>query len=208
MSRVAGVVPAAGRSLRMGRSKATLDAGGGRTFLERVCATLARGGCTPVLVVLRDPGSPEGALARRVGARVVVNPDPDEGPVTSIRHALHALPASVRGIAVLPVDHPLVEAATVEELLAAFDADATAAALVPTYHGRRGHPVVLRSTLFPEVMEDELPEGVRTVLRRDPVRVRELPVEDPGVLADLDTPEAVRRHFPAALPPDHSASGA
>src|SRR5688572_27132912 len=126
----------------MGRPKALLAAEG-RTFLERVCATLARGGCTPVLVVLRDADSSEAALARRVGARVVKNPDPDEGPVTSIRRALHALPQGIGGIAVLPVDHPLVEPATVEELLAAADAHPEAAALVPTFEGRRGHPVVL-----------------------------------------------------------------
>jgi molybdenum cofactor cytidylyltransferase len=200
VSRVAGVVPAAGRSLRMGRSKALLSAEG-RTFLERVCATLARGGCAPVVVVLRDPDSAEGALARRVGARVLANPDPEEGPVTSIRHALRALPTTVRGVAVLPVDHPLVDPATIEELLAAFDGE-PAAALVPTYQGRRGHPVLLGRALFPEVLEPDLPEGVRTVLRRDPTRVREVPVDDPGVLIDLDTPEAVRQHFPSALPPD------
>jgi molybdenum cofactor cytidylyltransferase len=203
VSRVAGVVPAAGRSQRMGRSKALLAAEG-RTFLERVCTTLARGGCTPVLVVVRDPHSTEAALARRVGARVIENPDPDEGPVTSIRQALRALPSSVGAIAVLPVDHPLVEPATVEELLAAAEADDGAAALIPTYQGRRGHPVVLRRVLFPEIHEDELPEGVRTVLRRDPTRVRELAVDDPGVLLDLDTPDALRRHFPAALPPERA----
>jgi len=201
VSRIAGVVPAAGRSQRMGRPKALLAAEG-RTFLERVCATLARGGCAPVLVVLRDPDSTEGALARRVGARVLENTDPDDGPVTSIRRALHALPQGTGGIAVLPVDHPLVVPATVEELLAAADADRGASALVPTYQGRRGHPVVLRSALFPEVLEDDLPEGMRTVLRRDPARVREVPVDDPGILIDLDTTEAVRKHFPAALPPD------
>ena len=115
------MIPAAGRSLRMGRPKALLDAGGGMTFLERVSATLARGGCRPVVIVLRDPGAPEGTLARLVGARVIGNPEPGEGPVTSVRCALRILPGGIGEIAVLPVDHPLVAVATVEELLAAFD---------------------------------------------------------------------------------------
>jgi molybdenum cofactor cytidylyltransferase len=186
----------------MGRPKSLLDAGGGRTFIERACITLARGGCAPVLAVLRDPRAPEATLARRVGARVLVNRDPDEGPVTSIRSAITELPHGVRGIAVLPVDHPLVEPATVEELLAAFDRNGPRGVVVPTYQGRRGHPVVLGSDLFPEILTGDLPEGVRTVLRRDPTRVREVPVEDAGVLVDLDTPEAVRRHLPHALPAD------
>ena len=55
---------------------------------------------------------------------------------------------------------------------------------MPVHDGQRGHPLLLRSTLFPEVMEVELPEGLRTVLHRDPTRVREVPVDDPGVLAE------------------------
>lgn len=186
----------------MGRAKALLDAGGGRTFLERVCAALARGGCAPVIVVLRAADEIESALARRVGARAVVNRAPEAGPVTSIRCALAALPAGVGGIAVLPVDHPLVEPATVEELLAVFAAHPGADAFVPTHQGRRGHPVVIRDTLFPEVLEDDLPEGLRTVIRRDPGRVRDVPVQDPGILADLDTPAALRLHLPHALGED------
>lgn len=184
----------------MGRPKALLDAGQGRTFLERICTTLARGGCAPVIVVLRAADETESALARRVGARTVLNPAPEAGPITSIRCALAALPAGVGGIAVLPVDHPLVEPATIEELLAAFAAHPEADAFVPTHRGRRGHPVVIRDTLFTEVLEDDLPEGLRTVVRRDPARVREVPVDDAGILADLDTPAAVREHLPGALP--------
>src|SRR5207302_1584098 len=77
---------------------------------------------TPPLVVLREGEAAERELARRVGARIVVNPAPEAGPITSIRCALDHLPRGTGGIAVLPVDHPLVEPATVEELLAAFDA--------------------------------------------------------------------------------------
>lgn len=197
MSRVAGVVPAAGRSTRMGRPKALLDAGGGRTFVERVAATLARGGCTPVVVVVRDPAGEAGTLARRVGARVVANPEPAGGLVASVRAALRALPSPVGGIAVLPVDHPLVDPATVEELLAAFDGAAWDAA-VPVHAGRRGHPVVLGRALFRALLDEEMADGISALLERDPGRVREVPVEDEGVLADIDTPDAYRRWLPAA----------
>jgi molybdenum cofactor cytidylyltransferase len=187
----------------MGRPKALLHAGAGRTFLERVCATLARGGCAPVLVVLREGDTAERELAERVGARVIVNPTPDAGPITSVRCALAQVERSqAAGIAVLPVDHPLVEPATVEELLAAFDAHRDADVVVPTHEGRRGHPVLFRQALFAEIRDDDLPEGLRTVLRRDPSRVREVPVEDEGVRVDLDTPEALRRWLPEALDGD------
>lgn len=195
MSHIAGVVPAAGSSTRMGAVKALFDAGQGRTFLERVAGTLARGGCAPVLVVMRESDGPEASLARRMGARVVVNPDPGEGPITSIRCALRALPREVVGILVLPVDHPLVKPATVEELLARFEAEPSLAH-VPTYGGRRGHPVIVPQARFSELIDGALAEGLRTVLRRDPSLVREVPIDDPGVLTDIDTPEAYRRLLP------------
>lgn len=87
---VPGIVPAAGLSTRMGRSKPLLDAGG-MAFVERVVGALAGGGCDPVLVVVRNPDSPEGRMVRETGARVVVNPDPSDGPISSLRAALRFL---------------------------------------------------------------------------------------------------------------------
>ena len=58
---------------------------------------------------------------------------------------------------------------------------------------------MLGRALFPEILGEELPEGVRTVLRRDPTRVREVPVADEGVRIDIDDPAVLRRHFPNAL---------
>ena len=189
----------------MGRPKALLHAGEGRTFLERICATLARGGCAPVFVVLREGEAAERELARRVGAQVIVNPTPEAGPITSVRCALpHAERSRAAGIAVLPVDHPLVEPGTVEELLAAFDAHDDADVVVPTYEGRRGHPIVFRESLFEAIRDDELPDGLRTLLRRDTTRVREVPVDDEGVRIDLDTPDALRRWLPHALDGDQA----
>ncbi|MBW3534583.1 MAG: nucleotidyltransferase family protein [Gemmatimonadetes bacterium] len=182
----------------MGTSKALLDAGG-RTFVERVVAALARGGCGPVLTVVRDPAGAEARAARRAGARVVANPDPSEGPISSLRTALRALDGSEDAVAFLPVDHPLVKGRTVEELLAAFR-DGGAVAVLPVHDGRRGHPVLLSRALFPELLEGGLDEGARTVLRRHAEALREVEVDDPGILADIDDPAAYRRHVDPAGP--------
>ena len=193
------MIPCAGLSGRMGTSKALLDAGG-RTFLERTVAALARGGCAPVLVVVRDPEGPEGRVARRAGARVVENPDPSDGPVSSLRAALRALPGGEDGVAFLPVDHPLVRGRTVEELLAAFG-DGGAPAVLPVHGGRHGHPALFARALFPELMEEGLEEGARTVLRRHEEALREVEVDDPGILADIDDEADYRRHVGGQGPP-------
>ncbi|HSR40577.1 MAG TPA: nucleotidyltransferase family protein, partial [Longimicrobiales bacterium] len=164
---VAGIVPAAGRSTRMGTPKPLLDAGG-RSFLQAVVGALSRGGCAPVLVVLRERSGPVAAMAGTAGARIVVNPDPSAGPVSSLRAGIRALEEAeeaVDGVAFCPVDHPLVEPDTVERLLGAFRAG-DAPAVVPAHGGRRGHPVFFRRTLFAELLGEELEEGARTVLHR------------------------------------------
>lgn len=201
MSQVVGVVPAAGRSTRMGSPKPLLEADG-RSFLQRVIAALSEGGCRPVLVVVRDPSGPVGAMARGAGAGVVRNPDPSAGPISSLRAGLRSASEryeveEVEACAFCPVDHPKVRAATVSVLLEALRED-DADAVVPSHGDRRGHPVVFRHTLFRELLEDDLEEGARTVLHRHEESLREVPVDDPGVLVDIDTLSDYRRHYPDA----------
>lgn len=195
-----GVVPAAGRSSRMGSPKPLLDADG-PTFLNRVITALLQGGCAGVVVAVRDDPGPVAAAARSAGARVVVNPEPDHpergGPVSSVRAALDEVPEDAGAVALLPVDHPMVKAVTVQALLDAF-ATSAADAVSPVLTGRRGHPVILGAALFDELREPGLPEGVRTVLERHRDDVLEVEVRDRGVLRDLDTLADYRRAFPRA----------
>lgn len=191
---VAGVVPCAGRSRRMGEDKALLDAAG-RPFVVRVIEVLREGGGEPVLVVVRDAEGAVARVARGAGARVVVNPAPDEGPISSLRAALGVLPATTAGVLVHPVDHPRVEPSTIRALMRAFGAT-SAPVTVPVCEGRGGHPVLLAAALFPELLEPDLPEGARTVVRRYAHTRQAVEVGDVGVLDDIDTPEAYRRAFP------------
>lgn len=194
---LAGIVPAAGRSRRMGGNPKPLLDAGGRSFLQRVVSALAGGGCEPVLVVVRDPEGPVAAMARRAGARPVENPDPSDGPISSLRAALRALEEEVEGCAFCPVDHPRIDAETVGRLVEAFR-EGEAPIVVPRHGDRRGHPVLFRKTLFAELLEDELEEGARTVLRRHHDRVREVEVDDRGIHVDIDTLSEYRRHYPDA----------
>jgi len=197
MIRVAGVVPTAGRSSRMGLPKALL-APAGRSFLARVVAALREGGCDPVLVVVRDPLGSETDEARKLGATVVTNPDPTPGPISSLRAGLAAVPPTADGCAWCPVDYPLVRGDTVGALVAAF-ASAPGSIVVPRYGAGRGHPVIFPRRLFVELHEPGLTEGARTVVRRHEDAILPVETDDPGVLTDIDTPEDLRKWFPGEL---------
>jgi CTP:molybdopterin cytidylyltransferase MocA len=118
-----------------------------------------------------------------------LNPDPERGMLSSIQVGLAALGGAPAlrddRLLVSPADLPLLAAATVAALLR------TAAPLVvPTYRGRRGHPLLLSGELVAEIEQLDPAVGLRQLLERRRCDVRELPVEDPGVLLDVDTPEA------------------
>lgn len=186
--RIAGVVPASGSSLRMGRAKALLRLHG-ETFLERVIRALADGGCASVVVVVAVGENLIADEAHRCGATVLVNPDPGEGPITSLRIALDSVADSVDGIAYLPVDHPLVEADTVREVLDAAT-ESGADLTIPVVGDKRGHPTVFRRLLFAELLDPTLEGGARAVVHRHLESAWLVPLADSGAIRDIDTPEA------------------
>jgi xanthine dehydrogenase accessory factor len=166
---------------------------GGRSFLSRVVSSLARGGCDPVVVVTSgDESVSEAALA--AGARVLVNPEPGEGPITSLRLALAAIEPEIDAIAYLPTDHPLVTEDTVALLLEAARRS-EAPLTLPVVGEKRGHPAVFRRSLFGALLDPSLEGGARTVVHRELPRAELVRVEDRGSILDIDTPE----RYPEAL---------
>ena len=191
----AGVVLTAGRSRRMGAPKALLTLEG-VTFLSRIVRAIAGGGCSKVVVVTSesadgDAGARISEESAALGAAVVLNPDPASEQIDSLRVALGSLPAGVEGIVVAPVDSPGVTPEVVAALIDAVRQGAVVA--VPTFAGRRGHPVAFSARVLPELLEPGLPEGARTILRRHESEVAELPLDEPGVLLDVDTPQDYAR---------------
>jgi molybdenum cofactor cytidylyltransferase len=193
---VAAIVPAAGRSARMGRPKLTLPIQG-RALIARVVEALRSGGADPVIVVAptRDAtGAPELiAEAERAGARVVVPAGHTADMRASIVLGLEAL-AGVEpvGILLAPGDSPGLTASLVARVVDRGRAE-PGAIVVPTFDGRRGHPVWLPSGLAATIAA--LPDGVgvNALLAAYEDRLVAVAAEDEGALADLDTPDDYRR---------------
>lgn len=190
MSHVLGIVLAAGRSERMGRPKALLRVGE-RSFIRAGVETLMEGGCGDVVAVVASPEI-EGE-ARLAGARVVWNDAVGSEQIDSLRLGLDAANDDATAAVVLPVDHPLVRPETVRMLLAAHAARPDAL-VRPTHQGRAGHPTLFPRPVWRALLDDSLPRGARSVVD-DPETARlDIPVEDDGILVDIDTPEAHDRH--------------
>lgn len=213
---VPGLVLAGGRSSRMGRPKALLPAGA-ETFVGRIVRTLHEGGVREVVVVAPSPGLADrirAALARHAPApRVVVNPDPSRGQLSSLLVGLAAVdgapadPRRIDALLVTLVDVPLVTAATVRALLDRYRR--TGAPIVrparPAGPGH-GHPVLFGRALFAALRRADPAAGAKPVVRAHEARAEDVVVDDPGAFTDVDTPEDYRRAF-GVPPPDDSPAG-
>lgn len=182
---LAAVVPAAGRSRRMGREKVLLPFGGS-TVLETILKTLASEGVGDVTVVLRPDLEEAVARARDAGARVLFNPDSDGDMAESIRIGLAGVSPTAEAIFIWPADHPAVDRATIAALSTAGGEQDI---WIPTWKGRRGHPALLGRSHVPAVFALPPGEGLRELWHGRGESVRELAVADPGVVANIDTPE-------------------
>lgn len=161
-----------------------------RTFLESVLDAAAAAGIERRIVVVGFDAD-KVLASQDLGAAAVLRTEaPEAGPIGSIRTGIRALiNHPVEAVLVWPVDQPHVAVTTVQALLERFY-QAPSAIILPTYQGRRGHPVLFARTVFEELMAAPESEGARTVVRAHPARVVEVPVSDAAVAEDIDTPEA------------------
>lgn len=193
----AAIVPAAGRSGRMGQPKLLLTIGR-QTLLARVIGALRGGGVDRVIVVAPPAESDEGPTifteAEAAGAEVIV---PQERPAEmrdSIELAVKRLADGPLPTWVLltPADCPAITPELVGALLD-HAASQPANVIIPVAHKKRGHPIVLPWDLAARI--PAMPEGVgvNVLVSEASSRLTELPVTNPDVCADLDTPADLKR---------------
>src|SRR5690349_25006067 len=124
---------------------------------------------------------------------IVLNPQWQQGQLSSIKEAIRSLnEIQTDGMMLFLVDHPLVSAELVSELVRQFHASGRAIVL-PKFRDKRGHPVIFAARLYPELLAASAEQGARTVVWAHPDEVLEVPTNEEGVVLNLNDPEALRR---------------
>jgi molybdenum cofactor cytidylyltransferase len=173
----------------MGREKILLPFGES-TMLGTVLAKLAAVGVPTIGVILRADLPEAHRVARAAGAEVLINPDPDAEMLVSIRLGVDRLLPAADALFIWPADHPAVSPDTLRLLIARASRQA---ALLPVHAGRRGHPALAGADVLAEVARIPVGEGLRWLWRERADSVFEVAVDDPGVIENLDDPEAYER---------------
>ena len=188
--RAAAVILAAGRSSRM-RTNKLLEMLRGKSLLENVLFAAVSSSVRPMIVVTGHQADAVSRVASGFPVEIVHNPHFADGLSTSLRAGVAALPADVEAVVVMLGDMPDVSSVLIDRLVAAFAERPDAIAAVPSLDGAWGNPVVLARALFDDVARLAGDAGARKLLEGRAERVVVVPVDDPAVALDLDTPEAL-----------------
>jgi len=181
------IVLAAGESQRMGSPKALLKIGE-QTFLGKILCDLKGAGAGKILAVLGAYAEDIRSVVDLSGVTALFNPEYKSGQLSSLWAALRQLPPETRGVLFTLVDHPGVALETYRQLIAAWEENPEAI-IIPEYGGRGGHPVIFPAALAGEFLAAPPSQGARFVIYHHPELVKKIPVSDPGVRKDIDTPE-------------------
>lgn len=181
------LVLAAGRARRFGSDKRLARLASGQTLLA---ATLARAleAFDDVRVVLR-PGDDPATLAIDGRVRVLWAEQADQGMGSSLAAGVRALEQSpAPAVAVLLGDMPWVQAPTLKQLKALCNARQI---VLPLHHGVRGHPVIFGRQFWPALACLQGDQGGKDIVRGAHDACVQVPVEDAGVIRDVDQPRDI-----------------
>jgi molybdenum cofactor cytidylyltransferase len=195
---LAAVILSGGASQRMGSPKALLPYRG-RTFLDHLLEVSAHPQIGERRVVLGSHAEAIRAAVALLDSEIVLNTGWEKGQLSSIHAAIRSLPQDLDGMILFLVDHPLVSSALVETLIGRFYANAQArgAIVLPTYNGKRGHPVIFGTSLFAELLAAPLEQGARTVVWAHASEVVEVPTTEAGCVMNVNDLNAFQRFLEA-----------
>jgi molybdenum cofactor cytidylyltransferase len=179
----AGVILAAGLSSRMRELKPLLPLDGVPAVLRVATAYRAVG--LETVVVLGFGAVRVAPLLDRHGVRFVINRDFEDGMFSSVRCGVRALPAAVGAFFVHPVDCALVRGETLG-LLARSVVAPEPSILLPVHDGERGHPPLVPAALRAAILTENPHGGLNELLLRGAPAARDVQVDDPNVLLDMD----------------------
>jgi molybdenum cofactor cytidylyltransferase len=214
-SMVSAVVLAGGMSRRMSVPKQLLRIEG-KALLEHTLANVRASAVHEIILVL---GFAADEIEKEIfpqGLKIARNESYQQGMGTSLRTGLAAVDPQSTAALIILADQPFVRPATLDRLIEFHGAfrretgkpeSARPQIVIPTYRGFRGNPVLLDRTVFPELRGLSGDVGCRAIFGDHTGGIYRLPVDDAGILLDIDSPEDLEKidQARAGLSPGESA---
>ena len=188
-TQTAGIILAAGESVRFGRSKQLLKLKD-RYLIEWVLDAALGSSLDAVVLVL---GHDHQAILAALGTKsehlkltVIINPDYRKGQSTSLKAGLFSISKRFGAAMFLLGDQPLITADFIDGMLDQFKYSEKDIC-VPVYKVQRGNPVIFRRPFFEDLMQISGDIGARNIIRDNSERTHFLEIDDPLRFSDIDT---------------------
>lgn len=185
MDNISAIILAAGTSSRMGDdNKLFLDLAG-KTIIQHVIENVSQTLVDEIIFVGSELSMSGLKQFEKPNVRLVENPNYETGMTSSIQVGVRTA-ISTRGIMICLGDMPLIRPETYKLIYKAFDGKSM---IVPAYKGKRGNPVIFPVSLREAILNHKEPEGCKGIVKANTDLVKEVEVDDSGILRDVDTPE-------------------
>jgi len=155
--------------------------------VRRIAEICLADGFSPVAVVVGPHRGPIAHELRGLDVELIDAERWSEGRTASVQDGLASLPPE-RDVLFWPVDHPFVQPRTIDALLTARESDLIGVWFIPTFQGRGGHPVLWRPQVRNDIFDLRPDAPIRSLVPEFGPQVRRVAVDDPGVVANVDTP--------------------
>lgn len=192
-SDVAAILLAAGRGMRFGDEPKLLAQIGGKSLVRHAAEAAVHSTANPVIVVTGHRADEVQSALLGLPVQIIHNALFTQGLSTSLKAGFSALPKTARSAIILLADMPFVKADLIDALVTGWREQGEPAALVPTWNGKRGNPVVISCSLqtMIEGLSGDVGAGQMLRGRSD---VLEWPTDDIAVIQDIDTREEFAQH--------------
>tara|TARA_R110002095_G_scaffold83538_1_gene72499 strand:- start:558 stop:1193 length:636 start_codon:yes stop_codon:yes gene_type:complete len=200
-SRLFAIIPAAGKSRRMGTHKLLLPLGK-ETVIQRLVRGLSASSITKIIIVARK----EDALLKThlSGMNLqLIQPETDPPDMkASVQIALewiqiHERPSERDSWLLIPADHPVLNGAVIESLCQAWE-ESQVPCMIPAFQEKKGHPAFFRWPVSRDVFDLKDNEGINALWKNQKWQPLIMECPYPEILIDLDTPddyESVRQQY-------------
>ena len=182
---ISAILLAAGQSKRMGELKQLMPFGQS-TIVEQAIDNLVGSAVNEVIVVVGYKAEDVIKTIAAKAVKLVINPDYEQGMSTSVIAGLNLVHSGVQAVMLALGDQPLVNSQTINRLIDEFR-DRDKGIAIPTYQGRRGHPIIFAIKYKEKLLELKGDVGGRQIIKDHPNDVLEVVVNSESIIADFDT---------------------
>jgi len=183
---ISAIILAAGESKRMGEPKQLMPFGQSTILEKAIINNLLSSAVNEIIVVLGYRAEEVLKTIATKPVKIAINPDYKQGMSTSIIAGLSLIARQAQAVMLALGDQPLVDSQTINRLIEEFY-NHDKGIVVPTYHGKRGHPVIFAIKYKQKLLELKGDIGGREVIKDHPDDILEVAVDSESVITDIDT---------------------